>query len=145
MYVILRPGPYVNAETNAGGYPLWLTTGAYGALRTDDSRFTAAWTPYWEAVADLVKPHLVTNGGNVMLFQIENELNGQWTDIAARTLNPAVANYMQLLKDSARARGIDVPLSHNAPNMNGYSWSKDFSNATGNVDVVGLDSYPSCW
>jgi hypothetical protein len=29
--------------------------------------------------------------------------------------------------------------------QNGYSWSKDFSNATGNVDVVGLDSYPSCW
>jgi len=29
--------------------------------------------------------------------------------------------------------------------QNGYSWSHDFSNATGNVDVVGLDSYPSCW
>jgi len=52
---------------------------------------------------------------------------------------------MQLLEDTARKNGIDVPLSHNAPNMNGYSWSKDFSNATGNVDIVGLDSYPSCW
>ena len=34
LYVIVRPGPYVNAEANAGGFPLWLTTGEYGALRT---------------------------------------------------------------------------------------------------------------
>jgi hypothetical protein len=52
---------------------------------------------------------------------------------------------MQLLEDTARKSGIDVPLTYNAPNMNGYSWSKDFSNVTGNVDVAGLDSYPSCW
>ncbi|KAH7137451.1 family 35 glycosyl hydrolase [Dactylonectria estremocensis] len=145
MYVIMRPGPYVNAETNAGGFPLWLTTGEYGDLRNDDDRYTAAWKPYWEEMSSIVKPHLITNGGNVLIYQIENELNGQWKNIAKRTLNPTVANYMQLLEDSAREGGIDVPLAHNAPNMNGYSWSKDFSNATGNVDVVGLDSYPSCW
>ncbi|KAK3941395.1 family 35 glycosyl hydrolase [Diplogelasinospora grovesii] len=145
MYMIIRPGPYVNAEANAGGYPLWLTTGAYGELRTDDSRYTAAWKPYWTRVSEIVKPHLITNGGNVILYQIENELSGQWKNIAQKTPNPPVDNYMQLLEDTARASGIDVPLTHNAPNMNGYSWSKDFSNVTGNVDVVGLDSYPSCW
>lgn len=145
MYMIIRPGPYVNAETNAGGFPLWLTTGEYGDLRNDDDRYTAAWEPYWTEISAVVEPHLITNGGNVIMFQIENELNGQWTDIEARTLNPPIANYMQLLEDSARDNGIDVPLAHNAPNMNGYSWSKDFSDAVGNVDVVGLDSYPSCW
>lgn len=145
MYVIIRPGPYVNAETNAGGFPLWLTTGEYGALRDDDERYTKAWTPFWEEISSLIEPHLITNGGNVIMFQIENELSGQWKDIDDRVLNPTIANYMQLLQDSARESGIDVPLAHNAPNMNGWSWSKDFSNATGNVDVVGLDSYPSCW
>ncbi|KAH6880351.1 family 35 glycosyl hydrolase [Thelonectria olida] len=145
MYVIIRPGPYVNAETNAGGFPLWLTTGEYGDLRDDDERYTAAWKPYWEAISSIIEPHLITNGGNVIMFQIENELNGQWKDIKKRVLNPTIANYMQELEDSARDSGINVPLSHNAPNMNGYSWSKDFSNATGNVDVVGVDSYPSCW
>lgn len=70
MYMIVRPGPYVNAEANAGGFPLWLTTGAYGNLRTNDSRYTDAWTPYWEAVADVYKPHLITNGGNVILYQV---------------------------------------------------------------------------
>ena len=27
------------------------------------------------------------------------------------------ANYMQLLQESSRENGIDVPLSHNSPNM----------------------------
>ncbi|KAH0423248.1 beta-galactosidase b [Colletotrichum camelliae] len=145
IYLIIRPGPYVNAETNAGGFPLWATTGEYGSLRNDDSRYTEAWTPFWAEISKIIKPHLITNGGNVIMFQIENELNGQWKDIPNRVLNPPIANYMQLLQDSARENGIDVPLSHNTPNMRGYSWSKDFSNATGNVDVVGVDSYPSCW
>lgn len=145
MYMIIRPGPYVNAEANAGAFPLWVTTGEYGSLRNDDKRYTAAWTPYWSEISRIIEPHLITNGGNVIIFQIENELNGQWKNINARILNPTIANYMQLLEDSARENGINVPLSHNAPNMNGYSWSKDFSNAIGNVDVVGLDSYPSCW
>ncbi|CAG9945472.1 unnamed protein product [Clonostachys rosea f. rosea IK726] len=145
MYIIIRPGPYVNAETNAGGFPLWLTTGEYGSLRNDDNRYTKAWTSYWQEISKIIEPHLITNGGNVIIFQIENELNGQWKDIPNRVLNPTIANYMQLLQDSARDNGIDVPLAHNAPNMNGYSWSKDFSNETGNVDVVGVDSYPSCW
>lgn len=145
MYMIVRPGPYVNAETNAGGYPLWVTTGEYGALRDNDPRYTAAWTPYWTNMSSLIAPHLITNGGNVILFQIENEFGQQWTNVAAKTPNVAAGEYMQLLEDSARASGIDVPLTHNDPNMRTFSWSKDYSDGIGNVDVVGLDSYPSCW
>ncbi|PSR79545.1 family 35 glycosyl hydrolase [Coniella lustricola] len=145
LYVIVRPGPYVNAESSAGGFPLWVTTGAYGSLRNDDARYTAAWTPYWTDISQAIAPYLITNGGNVILFQVENELGEQWTDIATKTPDVSVDNYMALLETTARANGIDVPLTHNDPNMNSFSWSKDFSNATGNVDVVGVDSYPSCW
>lgn len=145
LYVMVRPGPYVNAESNAGGYPLWVTTGEYGTLRNNDSRYTAAWTPYWSKVSQLIAPHLITNGGNVVLFQIENELGSQWTNVANKTPNEPVDEYMALLEASARENGIDIPLTHNNPNMNAYSWSSDYSNVTGNVDVVGLDSYPSCW
>ncbi|KAI1502465.1 beta-galactosidase B [Biscogniauxia marginata] len=145
MYMIIRPGPYINAEANAGGFPLWITTGAYGGLRDNDPRYTEAWTPYMTEISKIIAPHLITNGGNVILFQIENELGNQWLDVGKRIDNVPAQEYMELLARNARENGIDVPLSHNAPNMNGYSWSKDFSNATGNVDVVGLDSYPSCW
>src|ERR1700727_958888 len=43
LYVIARPGPYINAETSAGGLPGWLTTQA-GKARTD--------APDYEAAAD---------------------------------------------------------------------------------------------
>ncbi|RYP74313.1 hypothetical protein DL770_007623 [Monosporascus sp. CRB-9-2] len=145
MYVIIRPGPYINAEANAGGFPLWVTTGAYGGLRDNDPRYTEAWTPYMTEMAKVVKPHLITNGGNAILYQIENEYSEQWLDIKNRFDNVPVQEYFELMKHNAWDNGIDVPLMHNAPNMRGYSWSKDFSDAKGNVDVVGLDSYPSCW
>src|SRR3954463_1060568 len=33
LYVIARPGPYINAETDGGGFPAWLATRA-GKART---------------------------------------------------------------------------------------------------------------
>ncbi|KAI0108986.1 glycoside hydrolase family 35 protein [Nemania sp. FL0031] len=145
LYMIIRPGPYINAEANAGGFPLWVTTGKYGGLRDNDPRYTAAWTPYMAEISKIIAPHLVTNGGNVILFQVENELGGQWLNTAKKTPNVPVQEYMALLEQAARDNGIDVPLTQNSPNMNDFSWSHDFSDALGNVDVVGLDSYPSCW
>src|SRR6186713_1253173 len=70
---IVRPGPYVNAEANAGGFPLWLTTGAYGELRDDDPRYAAAWQPYFSNYSAITSKHLVTNNGNTLVYQIENE------------------------------------------------------------------------
>lgn len=59
------------AETNAGGFPGWVTIG-YGPLRNDDPRYTAAWTPYMTAIGNIVSKHTITRGGNVILYQIEN-------------------------------------------------------------------------
>ncbi|KAF2107330.1 glycoside hydrolase superfamily [Lophiotrema nucula] len=146
LYVIVRPGPYVNAEANAGGFPLWLTTGAYGELRDDDPRYTAAWKPYYSNYSALTSEHLVTNGGNALVYQIENEYGEQWEDVVKKIPNEPAANYMAALEATARENGINVPLIHNDPNMNTKSWSKDYGvNAKGDVDVAGLDSYPSCW
>ncbi|KAB8201123.1 putative beta-galactosidase B [Aspergillus parasiticus] len=145
LYMIIRPGPYVNAEANAGGLPLWATTGAYGKLRDNDPRYLEALTPYWANISKIIAPHLITNGGNVILYQIENEYAEQWLDEETHEPNTSGQEYMQYLEDVARENGIDAPLIHNLPNMNGHSWSKDLSNATGNVDVIGVDSYPTCW
>ncbi|KAF2866138.1 putative beta-galactosidase B [Massariosphaeria phaeospora] len=147
LYIITRPGPYVNAETTAGGFPLWLTTGAYGELRDDDPRYTAAWEPYFSNYSAITSKHQVTNGGNTLVYQMENEYGEQWEGNARnKKPNEAAARYMAALQESARQNGITVPVIHNDPNMNTRSWSEDFApNATGNVDVTGLDSYPSCW
>jgi beta-galactosidase GanA len=88
----------------------------------------------------------VTKGGNALVYQIENEYGEQWKDTAKKIPSEDAGRYMQALEDSARANGIDIPLIHNDPNMNTKSWSNDFApGAVGNVDVAGLDSYPSCW
>lgn len=53
---------------------------------------------------------------------------------------------MEQLEAVARANGIDVPLTQNQPNLNTKSWSQDFSPGLGgNIDIDGVDSYPSCW
>lgn len=144
LYVIFRPGPYMNAEANAGGYPLWVTTGEYGRLRDDDPRYTAAWTPYMAKVAEISSNYQVTNNQSIISFQVENEFGEQWKgDASKRVPNEVAIHYMELLEETAREHGIDVPLQANEPNMHSISWGKDWSNEGGNVDVTGLDVYPS--
>lgn len=146
LYVFVRPGPYINAEANAGGFPLWLTTGDYGSLRNNDSRYTAAWQPYASEFAKITSKYQITSGQNALAYQMENEYGQQWIGNPAKKVpNDTAIDYMELLEASARSNGINIPLTHNNPNMNSKSWSKDFSNAGGNVDVYGLDSYPACW
>ncbi|KAF2009100.1 glycoside hydrolase family 35 protein [Aaosphaeria arxii CBS 175.79] len=138
LYVVYRPGPYSNAESNGGGLPGWLTTGEYGALRDPDPRYTAEWSRYWEQVADLVKPHLVTNGGPVIMWQLENEYGHQFLDPDLKTPNQSAIDYMETLNDYTRGWGIDVPFTANNPNMWTRAWSKDYSNVGGEVDMYDI-------
>jgi hypothetical protein len=134
------------ADLVSGGFPGWLVTGAYGALRDNDPRYTAAWKPFVTEYAKRVSQHQITNGGNVFVYQIENEYSSQWIGSPYKKVPNAVGvEYFELLEQTARDNGITVPTFCNSPNMNTKSWSKDFSNVGGNVDVYGLDSYPSCW
>lgn len=143
LYVMVRPGPYINGELSAGGMALWATTGAYSPLRTDSTAFSDAWIPYQDAIAQVTRPFQLTENGTVILYQIENEFGSQWRDANNKVPNPAAIAYMEQLKANARKNGITVPLTHNMPNQNAKSWSADYDtvNAGGNVDIYGLDSY----
>ncbi|KAK4150853.1 glycoside hydrolase superfamily [Chaetomidium leptoderma] len=147
LYVMVRPGPYINGELSAGGMPLWTTTGEYGALRSNGTAYTKAWTPYQDGIARATKPFQLTEDGTVIMYQIEIEYAKQWKDTEAKIPNPEAISYMEKLKDNARKNGIVVPLMHNIPNHGKPSWSKDYDTvgAGGNVDIYGLDSYPQCW
>ncbi|KAG8780136.1 hypothetical protein FRC12_023406 [Ceratobasidium sp. 428] len=142
LYVIWRAGPYVNAETTAGGFALWATTGAYGALRNNDTRYTNAWMPYMKKYTQILSKHQVTNGGNLVMFQIENEISGQRTSSGAE--NWPLIDYMKQLEQTSRQSGLVIPFFTNAPNMNSMSWSKDYD-INGAQDIYGVDSYPACW
>ncbi|KAH7012793.1 putative beta-galactosidase [Macrophomina phaseolina] len=143
LYIVYRPGPYSNAEANGGGFPGWLTTGEYGPLRDDNKAYTKAWERYSEAVAEYVRPHLITNGGPIIMWQIENEYGQQWLDPDTKKPNQTAINYMELLEEKAREWGIDVPFTANNPSMWTRSWSKDYSDVGGEVDIYGLDHYPA--
>ncbi|KAJ5673660.1 hypothetical protein N7507_002787 [Penicillium longicatenatum] len=145
LYVLVRPGPYINAETTAGGFPLWLTTGEYGSLRNNDTRYTKAWTPYMTEMAKITSRYQVTDGEMSIGFQIENEYGDQWISTSEKTPNNTAIAYMELLEANARENGVTIPLTANDPNMNSLSWGSDYITGEGNVDIAGVDSYPSCW
>ena len=72
MYAIVRPGPYICAEWENGGFPAWLT--AQGVkLRTDDSIFLAATQRWFDRLLPIFVERQIDRGGPIILCQIENE------------------------------------------------------------------------
>src|SRR3569833_1498521 len=69
--------------------------------------------------------------------QIENELQ-ETTHSATDTL----VIYMQQIEAAFKEAGIVVPSSSNEKGMRSQSWSTDYQNVGGAVDLYGLDSYP---
>ncbi|HEY4093397.1 MAG TPA: beta-galactosidase [Luteibacter sp.] len=125
IYVIARPGPYINAETDAGGFPGWLVSTA-GKPRSTAPDYTAAYREWMTAIDRILARHQVTDGrGSVLLYQVENEFYNDSDDGRA---------YMQALEDKAREDGITVPLfgNHNT----------NFFEGVGKLDMPGYDSYP---
>ena len=73
LNVILRPGPYICAEWEAGGLPPWLFADASLKVRTRDARFLAAAERYLVRLGQELAPLQATHGGPIIAVQIENE------------------------------------------------------------------------
>ena len=136
LYVIVRPGPYMNAEVTRGGFPSWLVTQAARA-RTDAPEYLAAADEWLTQINSILRRHQLTDGGgNIILYQIENELD---------LTSPAHQRYMQHLHDKVRADGITVPVFHNDKGRNGF-WVPPASQVPnvvhGPVDLYAFDAYP---
>ncbi|KAI6139306.1 glycoside hydrolase family 35 protein [Pisolithus tinctorius] len=128
VWIVLRPGPYINAETTAGGIAHWVTSQVAGELRTNATDWNAAWQDYIHGIITETIPYQIDHGGPVIAVQIDNEY----------TQSPAThAAYFQELEDVYHNSGIVVPLTANDP-VEGQNWI----NGTGAVDIYGLDSYP---
>ena len=137
LWVIVRAGPYCNAETNAGGLALYLADGSGGTLRTSDERYYQSWLPYVQNVGKIIAANQITNGGPVILNQIENELTE-----TTHSANNTLVLYMEQVEQAFRDAGVIVPSTSNEKGERGMSWSTDFENVGGAVNVYGLDSYP---
>jgi beta-galactosidase len=100
--VIVRPGPYICAEWDLGGFPSWLLTddAAAGALRTSDPAYLAHVNEWFDALIPIIAERQLTRGGPVIAVQAENEYGSYGNDAA----------YLRAMADGLRARGIDVLL-----------------------------------
>ncbi|WP_457269451.1 glycoside hydrolase family 35 protein [Pedobacter sp. UYEF25] len=108
LFVILRPGPYVCAEWEFGGYPWFLAKVPGMVIRTDNPQYLAATKAYFTALYGQIKNLLVTNGGPIVMVQGENEFGSyvaQRKDIPLEDHKKYSAAVFQQLKDV----GFNVP------------------------------------
>lgn len=63
LYVIARPGPYCNGESNGGGLALWGSDGSMGDLRTSDEAYYESWLPYITNIGEILAANEITKGG----------------------------------------------------------------------------------
>ncbi|XP_023638216.1 beta-galactosidase 2 [Capsella rubella] len=81
LYLDLRIGPYVCAEWNFGGFPVWLKYVPGIVFRTDNGPFKIAMQKFTKKIVDMMKAEKLfqTQGGPIILSQIENEYGPmQW-------------------------------------------------------------------
>ncbi|WP_018352259.1 glycoside hydrolase family 35 protein [Longispora albida] len=98
LHAIVRPGPYICAEWDNGGFPAWLT-GSGVPLRCHDQRYLAPVERFFAALMPIVAERQVTRGGNVLMVQVENEYGSYGSD----------QRYLRHLADVLREY-VDVPL-----------------------------------
>ncbi|XP_010242207.1 PREDICTED: beta-galactosidase [Nelumbo nucifera] len=75
LYVHLRIGPYVCAEWNFGGFPVWLKYVPGIEFRTDNEPFKVTMQGFTKKIVDMMKAENLfePQGGPIIMSQIENE------------------------------------------------------------------------
>ncbi|GAB4578901.1 MAG: beta-galactosidase [Anaerolineales bacterium] len=100
LKVILRPGPYICSEWDFGGLPSWLLRDPQMRVRCAYPPFLFAVDRFFDALLPLLAPLQITQGGPLLMMQIENEYGSYGDDKA----------YLTHLCETLRANGIDVLL-----------------------------------
>jgi beta-galactosidase len=128
IYVIARPGPYINAEVDGGGFPTWMSTKAT-ENRSPDPAYMAMADEWMSQIDAIIARHQWTEGtGTVIAYQVENEYFHRDT--------PEGRAYMEHLKQKALKDGITVPLVGN------HSTQFTAGSGKGALAVDGEDYYP---
>ncbi len=79
LFVILRPGPYACAEWDFGGYPWWLQQNKDLVIRANNPAFIDSCKTYINKLYAEVKDLQASQGGPVIMVQVENEF-GSYAD-----------------------------------------------------------------
>lgn len=99
LYVILRPAPYICAEWEFGGLPYWLMKEADLKVRFDNPIFLEKVDNYFARLYPEIVDLQITQGGPIIMMQIENEYGGFAND----------KSYMGKIADLMEKHGTKVP------------------------------------
>lgn len=100
LMVILRPSAFICAEWEFGGLPAWILKEKGIRLRSTDSRFMTHVKSYFEHLLPQLAPYQVTQGGPVIMMQIENEYGSYGME----------KDYLRATRKIMEDNGIDVTL-----------------------------------
>lgn len=138
FYVFIAAGPYICAETNAGGYPGWLLAKRDVYIKNLKATANVKYDPkymkhcrnWYEHFIPNIKKHQITENpkGCIIGFQIENEYFEKFLFLKGNR------KYMEELIKYVREFGVSVPTFHNDAWETG-SWNNL-------VDLYGFDKYP---
>ncbi|KAI2639167.1 glycoside hydrolase family 35 protein [Hypomontagnella submonticulosa] len=109
LHVVLRPGPYICGERDWGGFPAWLSQVPGMRVRSSNGPFMEAAESYLKRLANDLKDLQVTQGGPLLMVQVENEYGSYGEDYV----------YTQALRDILLAN-FEVPLY---TNDGGVDWT----------------------
>ncbi len=100
LYVIVRPGPYICAEWEAGGLPAWLFKDKNMQLRCYYEPYLEHVRSFYARLMQELLPLQITQGGNIIAMQVENEYGSYAND----------KRYLNYIKDMMIELGVDVLL-----------------------------------
>ncbi|CAH9141656.1 unnamed protein product [Cuscuta epithymum] len=106
LYVILRIGPYVCAEWNFGGFPVWLKFVPGISFRTDNGPFKEQMHIFTKKIVEMMKSEKLfqSQGGPIILSQIENEYGSE-----SKALGAAGKKYIHWAAKMAVGLNTGVP------------------------------------
>lgn len=98
LYAIVRPSPYICSEWEFGGLPAWLLEENV-RVRSSDANYLKFVDEYYAYLLPKLVKHQLSHGGNILMFQIENEYGSYGEDKA----------YLRELKRLMEKYGIEGP------------------------------------
>ena len=104
FYMIVRPGPYVCAEWERGGFPSWVAAMRF-PLRTNHAESIKTSQHWYDQVLPVILRQQITVGGPIIMVQVENEY-----DFSPPMPDADKREYIRALANMVWGAGIGVPV-----------------------------------
>jgi len=102
--MIARPGPYICAEWERGGFPSWVAAKRF-PLRAPNPESLRTSQHWYSEVLPIIQQQQVTVGGPIIMVQVENEY-----DFSVRMPDADKLEYVRALAKMVWSAGINVPV-----------------------------------